>query len=99
MKTLIALLTLAGVAAAAAAAEARPVNQGVDRISIAAGSGELTVRELSRLRQDQAALARYLDIAQRDGRISKAEREQLDRLEDRVDRHLYRLGHNNRAPR
>lgn len=99
MKTLIALTTLAAIATSSADAEARPVNKRVDRIEIAVQTGELTRGEVKRLRAEQRELATALSIAQADGRLSRAEREQLDRLEDQLDRRLSRYGHNDRSRR
>jgi tellurite resistance protein len=99
MKILIALTTLAAIATSSADAEARPVNKRVDRIEIAVQTGELTRGEVKRLRAEQRELATALRIAQADGRLSRAEREQLDRLENQFDRRLTRYGHNDRSRR
>ena len=99
MKIFIALTTLASIATSSADAEARPVNKRVDRVEIAIQSGELTRGEIKRLRAEQRELATALDIAQADGRVTRAERAQLDRLEDQLESQLIRYGHNNRSPR
>ena len=99
MKIFIALTTLAAIATTSADAEARPVNKRVDRVEIAIQSGELTRGEIKRLRAEQRELATALDIAQADGRVTRAERAQLDRLEDQLESQLIRYGHNNRSPR
>jgi hypothetical protein len=99
MKTLIALLTIAGIATAPATAEAHRPERQIDRVSVAIKSGEFTNGEIKRLRADQSALAAYLDYAQADGKISRAERKTLDQLEDRVNRKLYRYGTNERSRR
>ncbi len=99
MKTLIALTTLAAIATSSADAEARPFNPPADRIEIAIKSGELTRGEITRLRTQQRELATALDIAQADGRVTRAERAQLDRLEDQLQTQLIRYGRNNRSPR
>ncbi len=99
MKTLIALTTLAAIATSSADAEARPMLDRGDRIEIAAQSGELTKREVARLRAEQRELATALDIAQSDGRVTRAERKQLQRLENQLDRRLVRYGHNERSRR
>jgi|GEM_PF-7053408 len=99
MKTLIALTTLAAIATSSADAEARPMLDRGDRIEIAAQSGELTKREVARLRAEQRELATALDIAQSDGRVTLAERKQLQRLENQLDRRLVRYGHNERSRR
>ncbi len=100
MKTIATLIALTAAATFSTAAEAAPAkNKRVDRIELAVQSGELTKGEVKRLRAEQRELATALDIAQADGRVTRAERVQLDRLEDELTRKLYRYGHNERSRR
>ncbi len=64
------------------------------RIEQGVRSGSLTRREAARLRKDEAALRRHLEIARSDGVVTKRERAALQREADRMDRRIARQKHN-----
>jgi hypothetical protein len=58
-------------------------------------AGEITRREAVRLRASQGVIRAYERRAERDGRLTRRERNHLDRLLDRSSRRIYRQSHDN----
>ena len=105
MKTqILGFLTSAGLCAAllpvsAGAAERRPINQRQHteqaRIRQGIRSGELTRREAVRLESQQARIRTQERFARRDGTLTPAERQRLQRELNSASRNVYRQKHDN----
>jgi hypothetical protein len=67
--------------------QTRRIQQGIRR-------GELTRPEAGSLMRQQRRVNRAYDRALSDGRLDRHERWQLNRLQDRTSRHIYRFKHN-----
>lgn len=102
MKTRILLLVALAMTmfATASFAHGRIDNRQVRqraRIHQGVRSGELTRQEARRLRVGQRHVARMEQRAERDGRLSAAERCRIERAQDLQSRRIYRLKHNGRV--
>lgn len=63
------------------------------RIEQGLRSGALTTREAARLEREQAGVARAESRALRDGQVSAAERDRINRMENRASRDIYAQKH------
>lgn len=75
--------------------EAREYRQ-EHRIYRGAARGELTPRELNNLARQQHRIDRAKARAARDGVITRSERREIERRQDRASRNIYRKTHNGR---
>ena len=64
------------------------------RIEAGLRSGQLTVAEARLLRNEQAQIRRLQRNFLRDGRLSRRERQILERRREQASRHIYQLAHN-----
>ena len=64
------------------------------RIHQGVRSGELTRRETRSLEKDQFKIQRYKKKAWRDEKLTPKERMRLEHGQDRANRHIYRMKHN-----
>ena len=71
-------------------------NRQEHRIYRGAARGELTPRELNNIARQQHRIDRAQSRAARDGHISRNERRQIERMQDRASRNIYRKTHNGR---
>jgi hypothetical protein len=96
MKTLVAVLGLAGVVGAGRADAGVNEREARQRTRIAHNvrTGELTPREAARLRAEQAGIRREeYRYRHNDGRLSPWERADLARDQDRANRHIFQQSH------
>jgi hypothetical protein len=72
-----------------------------DRIAQGVNSGQLTAGEAANLEKKDAAIGREVqhDRAANGGTLTQAERQQVNRQENRVSKQIYRDKHNNRRAR
>jgi hypothetical protein len=92
-------LTLAGAASADARTPRVDRRQACQHARIHQGvrNGSLTPREATRLRRGQANVRRMEARAKADGRITRAERLRLQRLQNRQSQRIYWMKHNARV--
>lgn len=96
----VALMTLSGAVLAQASApgtvmprsEVRQAHQQA-RIAQGAASGSLTARETVRLERGQARVEAAQTDARADGVVTKDERREVHRMQDRQSRKIYRQKH------
>ena len=103
--TLIAAtLAIASIGAFAQAASApatprsdqREVNQQA-RIANGAASGQLTPKETNRLEKEQAHINKAEDKAKADGKVTKAERKHLTRMQNAASKDIHKQKHDAQA--
>ena len=106
MKALpLLLIAVAFSGVTATIADAHPHASRVDRrqysqhlrIRDGARSGQLTPGERARLRSAQARVRRFERMALADGVITRAERRQLERMQDYQSRRIVRMRHDRRG--
>ncbi len=66
------------------------------RIGHGIRTGELTRREAEKLKKEQWQIDRFERRAWADGRLSRWERNELDRMRDRASDRIYKFKHNER---
>ena len=102
LKTLVAATTLAVVCAGAFAQAApaastprvdkREANQDT-RIQNGVASGQLNAKETFRLEKEQAVINRAETKAEADGKVSRAERRRLHKMQNRASKDIYLQKH------
>ena len=93
----ITMLLASGLVFADAARAGKAVNRQIrqqKRIHQGVKSGELTDGEKRVLKQEQRHIQKAKRRAWSDGELSTAERVRLDRMQDRANKHIYKLKHN-----
>jgi len=104
MKRIVFMLLGLGLTASLASAQA-PVNQRLenqrDRIQAGKTDDQLTKREATHLRADDAAVRAQERVYRKanGGKLTKGERQQLNRELNKSSRQIYRARHNNRIPK
>jgi hypothetical protein len=97
--TRLVLLMVLGASLSVSAAEVdRREHRQQERIAQGVKSGELTPGETARLEKKQAAIRQEVnqERAANGGRLTPAERRQVNRQENRLSRQIYRAKHNDR---
>jgi hypothetical protein len=97
--TKLVLVFVLGASLSASAAEVdRRQRRQQERIAEGVKSGELTPGETARLEKKEAAIHQEVkqERAANGGRLTPAERRQVNRQENRVSRQIYRAKHNDR---
>lgn len=96
-----AIASLGLYAQTASAQTAAPVTPHVDqreanqqqRITQGVGSGELTQKEAYKLEKEQAAIDKTEARAKADGKVTRAERKRLHRMQDAASRDIHKQKH------